>query len=327
MSSTSKLFLGDCLEVMASIPGNSIDAIITDGPYGISFMGKEWDHGVPGVEFWSEMLRIAKPGAHILSFGGTRMYHRMAVAVEDAGWEIRDCLYWVYGTGFPKSHNIGNGMGTALKPAVEPIVMARKPFKQTVARNVLEWGVGALNIDDCRVGQRWPANLIHDGSDEVVELFPQSKGGAFPAQRGTAFFGTGKPTVPEKIGAMGDSGSAARFFYCAKPSNAERDCGCQDIAEKAIISFTKCNGTSQVASSISEGRNTSRANNHPTVKPIALMEYLIKLITIENQVVLDPFMGSGTTGIAARNTNREFIGIEMNPDYYAIAEARICQSS
>ena len=219
-----KVITGDCRDVMRGMDENSVDAIVTDPPYGLSFMGKEWDKGVPGVEFWTEALRVAKPGAHLLAFGGTRMVHRMAVAIEDAGWEIRDRIHWVYGSGFPKSHNLKDGWsgwGTALKPAVEPVIMARKPFKGTVAANVLEYGTGAINVDGCRVGDevvksrlgtsrakpfgdwcrkpiyrpratgRWPANLIHDGSDEATA-------------------------------GMGD---ASRYFYCAKASKRDRDEG------------------------------------------------------------------------------------------------------
>ena len=193
-----------------TLDADSIDSIVTDPPYGLSFMGKDWDHGVPGVAFWEAVLRVAKPGAHLLAFGGTRTFHRLTCAIEDAGWEIRDCLGWLYGSGFPKSHNIGAGRGTALKPAWEPVILARKPLVSTVANNVLRYGTGAINIDGCRVGAtdgytenavtqgvntartsydwrpermtfapspsgRWPANLIHDGSDEVVGVFPETK--------------------------------------------------------------------------------------------------------------------------------------------------------
>jgi DNA modification methylase len=418
---------GDCREVMASMAASSVDAIVTDPPYGLSFMGKGWDHGVPGVEFWTEAMRVAKPGAHLLAFGGTRTYHRLACAIEDAGWEIRDCVMWVYGSGFPKSldvskaidrmdareeqsarryrftawvrstgvtakqisdatgtnmgghyttaasqpaimtrehleacrHLLGevpewvereadirsvesenlkrrkvvgerevpvghafagatyggdsssqvvsitapatgaarrwDGWGTALKPAWEPVIVARKPLIGTVAANVLEHGTGAINVDGCRVGTeqrintpasptsasrksrvdagyrndagfgpgstggevtgRWPANLIHDGSEEA--------------------------TAP--------MGEAARYFYCAKASKADRGEG----------------------------------NNHPTVKPTDLMAYLCRLVTPPGGLVLDPFCGSGSTGKAAVREGFGFIGIEREAEYARIARCRI----
>ena len=414
-----KLIHGDCLEVLKGMPDNSVDSIVTDPPYGLSFMGKKWDHDVPEQAIWEECLRVLKPGGHLLAFAGTRTQHRMAVRIEDAGFEIRDMIAWVYGSGFPKSldvskaidkvngeagrlhkftawmrttgltarqindatgtrmashyltdksqpaiptrelwaklrplcgdvpawvdelverieaerevvgkktsgianyeegprHTIGasksievnitapatdaarqwQGWGTALKPALEPITVARKPFKGTVAANVLEWGTGAINIDGARVqtddnlnggaysngtkdlskatsystgvsagvfvqpAGRWPANLIHDGSDEPTELL----------------------------------GAAARFFYCAKASKKDRGDG----------------------------------NNHPTVKPTDLMAYLCRLVTPPGGVVLDPFMGSGSTGKAAVREGFRFIGIEIDAEYIAIAEARIAHES
>lgn len=279
---------GDCREVMATLAADSIDAIVSDPPYGLSFMGKGWDHGVPGVEFWTEALRVAKPGAHLLAFGGTRTYHRLACAIEDAGWEVRDCLIWVYGSGFPKSHNLDGerkGWGTALKPAHEPIILARKPLAGTVAENVLAHGTGAINVDGCKVGTdkvqtsahktlgdgikygtskpfpasevrigRWPANFIHDGSEEVTQLL----------------------------------GDAARFFYCPKASKADRD----------------------------------EDNSHPTVKPTDLMRYLCRLVTPPNGLVLDPFTGSGSTGKAALLEGFRFLGIEREAEYVEIARAR-----
>ena len=380
-----QLIRGDCLEVMATFEANSIDAIVTDPPYGLSFMGKNWDHGIPGVPFWAEALRVAKPGCHLLAFGGTRTFHRLACAIEDAGWEIRDTLMWVYGSGFPKSLDVSKaidkaagvqrkvvgikdgayllksnafadkainghnpnvevtapatdaarqweGWGTALKPAYEPIILARKPLDGTVAANVQKWGCGAINVDGCRVegvppsvpqpsfnsptgavygfkcGEgrsgvmsqaskgRWPANLLHDGSEEVLELFPESAGGAAQIKRrsGMGYHGGARGDVhEERINYPKGSGSAARFFYCAKASRAERTCG------GAIV------------------------NGHPTIKPLALMRYLCRLITPPNGVILDPFMGSGTTGMAAKQGGFEFIGIEKEAEYIAIAEARI----
>jgi site-specific DNA-methyltransferase (adenine-specific) len=375
---------------MATMADNSVDAIVTDPPYGLSFMGKNWDHGVPGEAFWREALRVAKPGAHLLAFGGTRTFHRLAVAIEDAGWEIRDCVMWVYGSGFPKSLDVSKaidtaagverevvgigdarrasqsqpfgqgatqeasidtrnitapatpeaqqwqGWGTALKPAWEPVIVARKPLEGTVAENVLTHGTGALNVDGCRVATddplgggayatkpterdqlwgddagnswrrggagefqqppgRWPANLIHDGSDEVVGLFPltashdtrDSGGLRDNAKKGDVDFKRGSEgSLP--LG-RADSGSAARFFYCAKASKRDRGEG----------------------------------NTHPTVKPTDLMRYLCRLVTPPGGIVLDPFMGSGSTGKAAILEKFQFIGIEREAEYLAIAEARI----
>lgn len=329
------LLHGDCLELMRKLDNNSIDAIVTDPPYGLSFMGKRWDYDVPSVEIWAECLRVLKPGGHLLAFAGTRTQHRMAVRIEDAGFEIRDMIAWVYGSGFPKSHN-GDWGGTALKPALEPITMARKPLIGTVANNWDKHGTGGLNIDLCRVGDdivsthsrgsngafpkrpgehsaeesgrktdqrggldhsertgRWPANLIHDGSDEVIGAFPQAKGqqgalsGAEPGSKTSNAFGkfAGRtPSVPR-----GDTGSAARFFYCAKASKKDR----------------------------------GEANTHPTVKPTDLMAYLCRLVTPPGGVVLDPFMGSGSTGNAAQREGFRFIGIERDAQYFSIARARL----
>ena len=372
---TVKLMQGDCIERLRELGDNSVDSVVTDPPYGLGFMGKKWDALPPSLEVFEECLRVLKPGGHLLAFGGSRTYHRLAVAVEDAGFDIRDQIMWVYGQGFPKSLDVskaidkaaghvrksdykpnykntthGNGMGggvktsedppateaakqwegwgTALKPAHEPIVMARKPLAGTVAANVLEYGTGAINLDGCRVGAsggtqkgnppkdlsngiygdgingacdildigkgRFPANLIHDGSDEVVGLFPVS---------------VARPVKSENIGKSGDGAkrglfgsgsivqsgyydtetSAARFFYCAKAGKKDRGEG----------------------------------NKHPTVKPTELMRYLCRLVTPPGGVVLDPFMGSGSTGKAAMLEGFEFIGIELDPDYFAIVENRI----
>jgi len=447
--------LGDCLEKMRTMEDNSVDSIVTDPPYGLSFMGKKWDYDVPSVEMWKECLRVLKPGGYLLSFAGTRTQHRMAVNIEDAGFEIRDMIAWVYGSGFPKSHNIGKavdkirgthpnkfkefaeyikgrrlelnitqkkaddvvcngttnyswfegrltgqrlpkeeeyikikkllrldnrfdefigeaerevigksknksgirnavkghytvggtiaehtditapateeakkweGWGTALKPALEPITVARKPFKGTVANNVLKWGTGGINIDGCRVEPqsekdlkelrserpserkgnnqvqtsgdrsnrqhitgRFPANLIHDGSDEVVGLFPDTKSGKMKQHISGGKYNVYGKMYPRDVETIGDSGSAARFFYCAKASKKDRNEG----------------------------------NNHPTVKPTKLMQYLVRLVTPKDGTVLDPFMGSGTTGIACKKEGFDFIGIELDEDYFEIAKARI----
>lgn len=458
------LMQGDCLERMKEFDDNSVDSIVTDPPYGLSFMGKHWDKGVPSAEIWAEALRVLKPGGHLLAFAGTRTQHRMAVNIEDAGFEIRDMIAWVYGSGFPKSLNVSkaidkmdaaeaqqarryrftewvrsqgvtskqideatgtnmgghyttaasqpavatrehfeklrpffccdvpewverlvdertvesenfkqrevlatetryneasgivsagrderkqierkitapateaakqwDGWGTALKPALEPITVARKPFKGTVAANVLENGTGAINIDGCRVGDfqnttpsgvdrrnaklaelgyrpseyqmgekvpdtppgRWPANLIHDGSDEVVGFFPESKGqqgavtGSEASSKTANAYGDFSARSPSKPRA--DKGSAARFFYCAKASKKDRGAD----------------------------------NNHPTVKPTDLMRYLCRLVTPPNGIVLDPFMGSGSTGKAAVLEGFSFVGIELESESFDIAKQRI----
>ena len=289
-----ELHHGDCLNVLARMPSHSVAAIIADPPYGLSFMGKGWDYQVPSVEIWGQCLRVLKPGGHLLAFAGTRTQHRMCVNIEDAGFEIRDMIAWVYGSGFPKSHNVGDGWGTALKPALEPITVARKPFKGTVANNVLTHGTGAINIDGCRVGGddgRWPANLIHDGSDEVTELFPHCDGKVGMrgnTGQGNSIYGKFNHQEDRKKGVT-DSGSAARFFYCAKANKKDREDG----------------------------------NTHPTVKPTDLMAYLCRLVTPPGGVILDPFMGSGSTGKAAMREGFSFIGIEREAEYFVIAKARL----
>jgi len=317
-----------------------------------------------------ECLRVLKPGGHLLVSNSSRMYHRMACAIEDAGFEIRDMISWNYGSGFPKSLNIHKkdnrcpeGWGTALKPAHEPIVVARKPLSEkTVAQNVLKWGTGGINIDGCRVGTtesdkydlekrevsrgsgietninftgrdldlkhgvqntgRFPANFIHDGSKEVVEKFPETKSGARKGKNNINSLGE---RVYGKYGYTGgkcesSEGSASRFFYCAKASKSERNAGCDGMEEKQIkhgLHSTSYIGEKEYKT------NTVGKNNHPTVKPVSLMRYLCKLITPVGGTVLDPFTGSGTTGIGAKLEGFKFIGIEREEDYCRIAEARI----
>lgn len=348
-----------CLAGMTKLAENSIDSFVTDPPYGLSFMGKGWDHGIPGMEFWQAALRIAKPGAYLLAFGGTRTYHRLACAIEDAGWEIRDCLAWCYGSGFPKSLNLTGerkGWGTALKPAFEPIILARKPLTGTVAANVQEFGTGALNIDGCRVGTestttirsgnsgahgrygkddrvftrenppgRWPANLIHDGSDEVLELFPQSSGGAWPANGARFGMAGGTRKQLGERNEMADSGSAARFFYCAKASKSDRNEGCDLLEERAA---TKQFNEGMEGKVRSNGTVIKPAiqhrNNHPTVKPTELMRYLCRLVTPPGGLICDPFTGSGSTGKAALLEGFRFLGFESDTEngYFDIATAR-----
>ena len=529
-----RLMLGDCLERLRELPDCSVDAVVTDPPYGLSFMGKKWDYDVPSEDIWRECLRVLKPGGHLLAFAGTRTQHRMAVRIEDAGFEIRDMIAWVYSSGFPKSHNFGckcsrdalpysheenlprepkakrdlhplrdsdvspsldigegrgevlqpgvsqsgasiegreqlsaskirggessmegrrdllaetrelqadqvcpvsggvsaygsegrlhngtssdngadngalpikdrsrasceprpagqptgesgvipkqrgaqergveadqvcakcgklaqwQGFGTALKPSHEPITVARKPLgEKTVAANVLAHGTGGINVDGCRVGTetikhsqdkksfqkwkemdgrtpkdvenpeptfhegRWPANLIHDGSDEVVGLFPNANGSK-PGTRynGPKFDGdvyNASSTAQKEFG-YGDTGSAARFFYCAKASKRDRDEGVAGVAGVAGVGALRDNGRA----------SKPRANIHPTVKPTDLMRYLCKLVTPPKGIVLDPFMGSGSTGKAAMLEGFQFIGIERDAEYFKIATSRISASS
>jgi site-specific DNA-methyltransferase (adenine-specific) len=368
-----KIYNDDCLYKIKDLEDNSIDSIVTDPPYGISFMGKKWDYDVPSVDIWKECYRVLKPGGHLLSFSGSRTYHRMAVNIEDAGFEIRDQIMWVYGSGFPKSLNVGKaidkklgnerevvgkrnhlnssgshegykrpideerikngvditkgsseweGWGTALKPAHEPIVLARKPFKDTIANNVLEHGTGALNIDGCRVGDdeikscggrktittgdertgkalgingpheplntthigRWPANFIHDGLEEEW----------------------------------------SKYFYCPKANKKDRNEGCEELEEKQTVGGGGTNDPNGDDVCGKYGSVKAKANNnHPTVKPTELMRYLCRLITPKNGTVLDPFMGSGSTGKAAMLEGMSFIGIELSEEYLDIAEKRI----
>jgi site-specific DNA-methyltransferase (adenine-specific) len=386
-----ELHHGDCLAIMKSMPDNSIDSIVTDPPYGIGFMGKKWDYDVPDVAIWVQCLRVLKPGGHLLSFAGTRTQHRMAVNIEDAGFEIRDMvtflydtnsaaqsliesltpeqlklldasfgrdgmLAWAYGSGFPKSHNLDHpwhGWGTALKPAIEPITVARKPFNGTVAFNMKAHGTAALNIDGCRIelngdykckanGRpsitglednynsdlankpdtigRWPANLIHDGSSEVIAGFPDAKGqqGALTGNEPSGKMGSancyGKmDRRHEAVPRIETDRSAARFFYCAKTSRKDRHEGMRDPGPQ----FRRGTTLRKVENAETEG------NNHPTVKPTDLMAYLCRLVTPVGGIILDPFMGSGSTGKAAIREGFQFIGIELDEKYVSFAKARI----
>ena len=351
------LYNMDCRDAMSLfLPDNSVDAIVCDPPYGLSFMGKKWDYDVPGVDIWAECLRVLKPGGHLLAFAGTRTQHRMAVRIEDAGFEIRDLVMWHYGQGFPKSKNLGGGFGSALKPATEPITMARKPCVGTLESNFAQWGTGGLNIDGCRVGTdggakwvpqgdkgdegqfgggikdggidlvpglgRWPANLIHDGSSDVVAAFPQAKGqqgaltGSEPSSKTTNTFGEFAGRAPSEP--RGDTGSAARFFYCAKASKKDRDEGLE-----SFIAAKTNDGRAVDADNAYQRGASLRQNIHPTVKPTDLMAYLCRLVTPPGGVVFDPFMGSGSTGKAALREGFGFIGCELDAAYFAIAEARL----
>jgi site-specific DNA-methyltransferase (adenine-specific) len=393
---------------MKAMPDNSVDSIVTDPPYELGFMGKSWDaSGIAfNIEVWQEALRVIKPGGHLIAFSGSRTYHRMAVAIEDAGFQIRDQIMWVYGSGFPKSHNISkaldkdagiwrgkagavttsngamsgpnyertpmeppftdeaqqwDGWGTALKPAHEPMVLARKPLEGTVANNVLTFGTGGLNIDGTRVGSeggtslegveptprsgnenvygvyenmsfgkpveglgRFPANFIHDGSDEVVALFPDTKSPATYTRKSDGF-GSGSYVIGETAGTeslnYGDSGSAARFFYCAKASKRDRNEGLDGFEAKRDHDGRKDGGVG--GDNPRNRTNNAKLNHHPTVKPTTLMQYLVRLVTPPNGIVLDPFMGSGSTGKACAYEGFDFIGIDQSAEYVAISQARI----
>jgi hypothetical protein len=393
------LHAGDCRTILASLPDASVDAVVTDPPYELGFMGKKWDGtGIAyDVAMWAEVLRVLKPGGHLLSFGGTRTWHRMACAVEDAGFEMRDSIAWLYGSGFPKSLDVGkaidkaagaerersavgatacpdfpadcgghpsangslgggvmrhafptapatpdaakwDGWGTALKPAHEPIVVARKPFTTTVAGNVVEYGTGALNIDACRIGTsdtitnhgrrptangwdprmsggqeagqtpgqalgRWPANVVLD--DTTATILDEQSGtlttGAMNGNRNAPKFGgaaastySGGTFTGEEKARPGDSGGASRFFYCAKAPTKERP--------------RHDDGTA-----------------HPTVKPLTLMRWLVRLVTPPGGTVLEPFAGSGTTLEAALLEGFHAIGIEANEDYLPLIRQRLAR--
>ncbi|WP_394662283.1 DNA-methyltransferase [uncultured Sphingomonas sp.] len=326
----AEILQGDCRSLMANIADNWFDAIVTDPPYELGFMGRRWDR--TGVAYdlatWKQALRVLKPGGWLVAFGGSRTYHRMACAIEDAGFDIRDQIMWIYGSGFPKG-GLRDGMGTCLKPAHEPIVLARKALVGTVGTNQQLYGTGALNIDACRIGVgddratggasgkrlsegyggrwasaeegqarpaggRWPANVVHDGSEEVLSTFPDAPGQrsdlrnhATSRQSPNGIFGGMRPALDHP--ARGDRGSAARFFYCAKASKADRGDG----------------------------------NIHETVKPERLMRWLVRMVTPPGGLVLDPFSGSGSTGRAALLEGFDFVGMELMPEYAAIANARI----
>ena len=388
-----RLIHGDMREKLAELVDASVDAIVTDPPYhlttgkkggsgaaslnenspagrsriGTGFMGMRWDGGDIAMQLatWALLLRVAKPGAHLLVFSSSRTFHRVWTAVEDAGWEIRDTLMWLHGEGFPKSSNqegAWKGWGTALKPAFEPILLARKPLIGTVAENLQAHRVGALNIDACRIAGaagsgvwgssnktcqdgrmfnaspsgeeyrseshqagRWPANVLHDGSEEVVGMFPQSAGaqgdvrGNEPSEPlGENTYGRMAGRVPFAV--RGDTGSAARFFWCPKASKRDRNDGLQGMPRQAVnwSSGEQSPGTFQ-------SPNTDRENEnfHPTVKPTELMAYLCRLVTPPEGMILDPFMGSGSTGKAAFGAGYSFVGIEIDERYIEIARRRI----
>jgi DNA modification methylase len=424
-----RILHGDCREELKSLPDASVDAVVTDPPYELGFMGKKWD--ASGIAYdtrvWRECLRVLKPGGHLLAFGGTRTYHRMACAIEDAGFEIRDQIGWLYGSGFPKSLDVSKaidkhqgaerevtrpeaapskpgtiiswdnrsseqreqreqpataeaaawkGWGTALKPAWEPIALARKPFAGTVAQNVLAHGTGAMNIDGCRVPYagtedaaaaaaaeirsrqternfegwgmnaqdlkredylagaaglgRFPANICHDGSEEVVAMFPDEAGAAAPVHRrnGDKFrtaYGAFAGNVDEQGSTFhNDSGSAARFFYCAKADRFDRDDGLPGTTKRESDHHLD---DGPGGDNPRNRTNKPQRNFHPTVKPTALMRWLVRLVTPKGGTVLDPFMGSGSTLKAAELEGFSAIGIELSAEYAEIARRRIASDA
>ena len=369
---TATVLHGDCRVLMAAMVEASIDSIATDPPYELGFMGRSWDKsGIANdVAMWREALRVLKPGGILVAFSHARTYHRMVCAIEDAGFEIRDQIMWLYGSGFPKGGN-RDGKGSCLKPAHEPIVVARKPLIGSVAANEALYGTGAINIDACRIHSddalggtytvkrlkpgatldktggnwrpnegveyhgemkpgRWPANIVHDGSDEVLAGFPSQAGGAAPASGSTRTDGFKSRAMAGSMNGIstpapfyGDTGSAARFFYCAKASKSDRDEGLDHLEPQAFVQFQTGNGESGAASSLSEGRETQYRNIHPTVKPEGLMRWLVRLYTPPGGTVLDPFTGSGSTGKAAVLEGLDFIGCELTDEYVPIARARI----
>ena len=450
----------DCLEVLKMMIEDEVfvDSIVTDPPYELGFMGRSWDS--TGIAFqketWELCFKILKPGGHLLAFSGSRTYHRMAVAIEDAGFEIRDQVMWLYGSGFPKSMNIGKaldkklgneriktgekkthsnkgikqseqrtaigagafgqeveeevtvgtteweGWGTALKPAHEPLVLARKPLSEkSVVDNVLKHRTGGINIDECRVegndakypdtnpdfrdqgrqskenmgidklsfGQtenvkrkkvvrksrdensvwtddnsgmkaegseyadadprgRFPSNIMHDGSDAVKNIFPHTKSGKMKQHIEGGQYNVYGKMYPRDVETIGDEGSAARFFYCAKTSKAERNQGLDNLPTKKASSMPGRRNAddmkdSKIDNDVTGRFVTEKKNIHPTVKPIKLMKYLCRLITPKGGTILDPFMGSGSTGMAAKEEKFDFIGIEKEEEYFNIASARI----
>jgi site-specific DNA-methyltransferase (adenine-specific) len=353
---------GDCVEVMAALPEASVDAVACDPPYELGFMGKSWDAaGVAfRVETWAEALRVLKAGGHLVAFGGTRTHHRLMVAIEDAGFEVRDTLCWLYGSGFPKSLNIGDGWGTALKPAWEPIVLARKPLAGTVAANVQQFGTGALNIDAGRIGMddvtintfddgakpfgggaghpytsrqsvgRWPANVALDPEaaalldaqvGESTSTGGQSSLGAF---RDGDVYGAGRNERWKADPGFGDTGGPSRFFYVAKASRAEREFGLWDLPPQQRADSDARNDDAP-GSNNPRLRTAARRNDHPTVKPLALMRWLVGLVLPPGGTVLDPFVGSGTTGMAVLDRDGVFIGIDQDAHYLEIARRRIAR--
>jgi DNA modification methylase len=350
-------------DILKDYPENHFHSCVTDPPYGLKFMGKKWDYSVPGVAEWESVLRVMRPGAFLIAFGGTRTYHRLVCNVEDAGFEIRDMMAWLYGSGFPKSHNITDELGTALKPAIEPIVLARKPIDGTVQENYDRWGTGVLNIEACRIqlngdyksrpnGRpsqtglddrynselanqqddrgRWPANIQHDGSDEVMGVFPEQKSGAMkkPYEYTNTGNSLGAPAGATRQIHEASEGSAARFFYCGKTSVADREDGCDQIDKIAMAYGNQAQAQvkrGNLDHKGDSGMNTvkMRGNHWPTVKPTNLMRYYLRLVTPKGGLFLDPYMGSGSTLKAGMHEFLNGVGIDKEVEALPIAEARI----
>lgn len=391
-----KIYNGDMLDMLQVIEHESIDAIVCDPPYELGFMNKSWDS--TGIAFkketWQNCFEVLKPGGYLLAFGGSRTYHRIACAIEDAGFEIRDCVMYLYGCGFSKSYNIGlaidkkngvesekpttagnydikksqnewQGWGTCLKPAYEPIIVARKPFKGSVVDNIIKYRVGGLNIDECRVGEtggikkvniiknsgskicrfgcdgdkietgegRFPANVITDGSEEVAKGMPNTTSQYNPEKKHQNEINRENEDIlkygyKQRIETgFNDSGSAMRYFYSAKASKKDRDEGLDAFQDKTFHSvLNQKNGSGD---RLDGAKTPIRKNIHPTCKPTELMQYLVRLVSPKGATILDPFMGSGSTGKAVMFENRErdanykFIGIELTDEYLPIAQARI----
>jgi site-specific DNA-methyltransferase (adenine-specific) len=279
---TYQVINGNNIEVLKTFPDNHFDSIVTDPPYGIDFLGKEWDANTGALETYQECLRVLKPGGHILAFSAARTYHHLAMSVELAGFEIRDQIMWIYSSGFPKSRNIGDGYGTALKPAHEPIVMARKPIEKTVMNNVLKYGTGAINIDACRVGNEQRTVPVPSADDRVDNTMFKLNSKIHHKREATTL-----GRFPTNV--LGEIDGYQKYFYCPKVNTKER----------------------------------GDYNNHPTVKPVELMKYLVNLVTPKGGTVLDPFNGSGSTGMACVELNFNYVGIDLDSNYVDISVKRI----
>lgn len=405
---------GNNLDLLAAVRDNFAHAVVTDPPYGLGFMGKDWDAALPDPRTWAECLRVLRPGGHLVAFGAPRLVHRLTCQIEDAGFEVRDQLLWIFGSGFPKSLDVSkaidaaagavrdvvgpggrsgqvrasmagdfagswdatapatpdaarwSGWGTALKPAYEPIVLARKPLSGTVAANVLAWGTGAINVDGCRVetdgeplvrppcksndnvsygkglgvgrgvepAGRWPANLI---LDEAAGALLDAQTGALagrgnkgPSKRGeysATSYGVG--TGGDCGGALnyGDSGGASRFFYCPKASRSEREAGLEDLPPRVVDPSREADAAARDNPRTGAGRSgEARRNHHATVKPIDLMRWLVRLVTPPGGMVLEPFAGSGTTPAACALEDVDCLAMELDADYVEIARARVAHA-
>lgn len=319
---------GDTLSWLPQLPDATIDAIVTDPPYGIGFHNERWDGQAireatvragherlsrsEAYQAWCrawgrECLRVLKPGGQLLAFGSPRTAHRLAAGLEDAGLELRDTLLWLYGTGMPKSRRLPGGQGTTLKPAYEPILLARRPPDGSIARTIARYGTGALNVDVCRVEGRYPANVI---CSHGAGCGPRACEAGCAAARLDA-------AARRRVSSNATS-KASRFFYCPKVSRRERDAGCDHLPRRALDLFPNA----QVAGGTSPARNS-----HPTVKPLELMRWLVRLTTPPGGLVLDPFCGSGSTGAATVLEGRRFHGVELDPAYATVARARIAHWS